>query len=255
MKKKLNFLRRGLKKIICKKSSYDEMIKECLDRNFKLGQELLLAMKFNNTITDSEWFIHKSISPGESAIDYGFCYTLFRVLSTIKPSNILEFGLGQSSKMVHQYANHYQKKATTVEHDKDWVVFFKEDVGGKYPINVKMLDLGRITLNGHEALSYKDCHSTFNGQKFDLIIVDGPFGYAPDIYYSRPQIIDLVKDCLTENFVIIIDDYDRQGEKNTVKEIFSFFDQVQIPYVYRVYSTSKQHILITTPSQKFLTTL
>ena len=86
-------------------------------------------------------------------------------------------------------------------------------------------------------------------------IVDGPFGYAPDTVYSRPQIIEIAKNNLEENFVIIIDDYDRTGEKNTTKELFVFFDQENIKYVYQEYGSLKKHLLITTPKQKFLTSL
>lgn len=55
-------------------------------------------------------------------------------------------------------------------------------------------------------LSYKNCKETFNGQKFDMIIVDGPFGFLPEYNkYSRPQIIDHVQGNINNDFIIIVD--------------------------------------------------
>ena len=206
------------------------------------SEEILKAQKFNSTIIDSEWFKYKSLSPGGSAVDYAFFYTLYKVLTAIKPKNILEFGLGQSSKMVHQYADYYHANAVTVEHDAEWVSFFNQEKAGDYDINVKLLELEEIQYGGGKSLTYKDCLKTFKDQKFDLILVDGPFGM--NMKYSRTQIIDLAKHCLTDDFVIIIDDYQRKGEKNTAKEIFSYFDKAGIEYVYREYESLKSHLLI-----------
>lgn len=219
------------------------------------NKEIIQAFKFNSTIVDSEWFKFKSISPGGAAIDYSFFYTLYRVLSSIKPTNILEFGLGQSSKMVHQYANFYNKKAVTVEHDPEWIDFFNKSKEGDYPVTTLLLDLETIKYNGFSCLSYQNCPEKFEGQKFDLILVDGPFGFAPDTHYSRPQIIEISKKCLSSSFIIIIDDYERKGEQATAEEIFRYFDVNHIPYVYAVYGSIKKHILITSPNNRFLTTL
>ena len=112
------------------------------------SEEILKAQKFNSTTIGSQWFKYKSISPGGSAVDYAFFYTLYRTLCSKKPNKILEFGLGQSSKMVHQYADYYQTIAITVEHDPQWVEFFKKEKDGDYDINVKILDLEEIQYGG-----------------------------------------------------------------------------------------------------------
>ena len=223
---------------------------------FGMEQEILSALKFNSTIIESEWLMHKSFSPGESAVNYAFLYTLYRVLSSIKPGKILEFGLGQSSKMVHQYAHFYNAQAVTVEHDKEWVDFFLQSKEGDYPVEIKLLDLETIEIKGEKALSYKNCKDAFQGQKFDLIIVDGPFGFLPEyMKYSRPQIIELVQENVSDNFIIIVDDYNREGEKNTVNEVFTYFENNGIEYVFCEYKSNKSHMLITTPRLKFLTSL
>jgi hypothetical protein len=254
MKKTISFIRKRFRKQ-SHRINNKETLERDIDLNKRILQEILNAIKFNNTIEGSKWFVNKNISPGGSAVDYAFFYTLYRTLCSFKPHNILEFGLGQSSKMVHQYANFFNEKAVTVEHDNNWANFFTESIDGNYPVKIKIMELDTIDYKGVKALTYKDCENAFGNQKFDLIIVDGPFGYAPDTVYSRPQIIEIAKNNVEENFVIIIDDFDRTGEKNTTKELFDFFDQENIQYVYQEYGSLKKHLLITTPKQKFLTSL
>lgn len=236
------------------KSSINKLVSISRE-NTQINEEILCALKFNNTINGSKWFKYQNVSPGGAAVDYAFFYTLYRVLDGVKPSNILEFGLGQSSKMVHQYAFYYQKKAITVEHDLSWLRFFIDCNDGDYPINTKILDLSEEQYKGKKILTYENCFDTFKNESFDLILVDGPFGFAPDTFFSRPQIIELAKNCLQKQFVILIDDYDRFGEQNTVREILNYFDSVKISYETKVYGSIKKHILITTSDWKFLTSL
>lgn len=220
------------------------------------NKEIIQAIKFNNTIVDSEWFKYRSISPGGGAVDYAFLYTLFRVLNMIKPNNILEFGLGQSSKVIHQYANFNNgKSAITVEHDKDWIDCFVNSKEGDYQVRTKQLDLEYVIYKGIKTLSYHNCHKTFEGHKFDLVLVDGPFGFEPNTHYSRSQIIDIAKDCLSPDFVIIIDDYDRLGEQETAQEVMQQLSQKRIPYFSIVFGGIKKHMVIASSTYKFISFL
>ena len=227
-----------------------------------LVKDIYMGEEFKSSIADSKWYKFKSVSPGGYSVDYAFFYVLYRTLSSIKPKNCLEFGLGQTSKMIHQYANYFNINAVTIEHDETWVSFFKEGLDGDYDINVRMFDLEDSTYKGHITSTYKNCIEAFiqENEKFDFILVDGgPFLRDPrskkKYKYARTQIIDFVKYCLQDDFVIMLDDYGVIGVENTVKEIFSYFKANNIDYIYREYSGSKSHILITTPSYRFLTTL
>ena len=103
--------------------------------------EILKGLIFNNTISESEWLKYKNFSPGEWAADYGLLYTLYRVLNGMKPKNILEFGLGQSSKMLHQYGKFYNVNVLTCEHDENWIDFFMKEKIGQYDLNIKKWNL------------------------------------------------------------------------------------------------------------------
>ena len=216
-------------------------------------QEIKKALIFNSTVCESEWLRHKSFSPGGWAVDFGFLYTLYRVLNDMHPQSILEFGLGQSSKMVHQYAHFVENvKAVTGEHDKEWIGFFEKGKSGEYPVNIVKLDLEEVVYKGEKTRSFRNVSEIFKGQTFDLILVDAPFG-SPR--YSRSQILELVPQNLAKRFCIIIDDYDREGEKETVRELLSRFKELDIAVCANVYSGSKSHCLICSEDLKFLTSL
>lgn len=50
--------------------------------------------------------------------------------------------------------------------------------------------------------------------KFDVISIDAPIG--TDLEYSRRDVLELLPDILEKDFVILMDDANRQGERNTI---------------------------------------
>lgn len=215
--------------------------------------ELLMAIKFLNTIIDSKWLISKSFSPGNWAVDYAFLYTLYRILNDMKPNKILELGLGQSSKMIHQYSHFFNDtQVLTCEHDKSWITFFEKTREGDYVINIQVLELAEIEYKGVKTLAYSDLGKVINKQKYDLIVVDAPYG-SPR--YSRSNIISLIPNNLSENFCIIIDDCQRTGEQETLEEIREILNKNNLKFVEATYSGSKKHTLFCDTNQKYLTTL
>lgn len=230
-----------------------QRIAEKQDHLVACQQETLKSNLFRDTIQDSDWLQYKSFSPGGWAVDYGFMFTLYRVLNDMKPKNVIEFGLGQSSRLLHQYGAYYNdSKVVTCEHSSDWIDFFKAEIGEKYPINVRLLDLEKRLYQGFETLVYKGLDELCRDEKYDLIVVDGPYGSE---HFSRSQLIDLAKENLAERFCIILDDYERRGEQETIEELKKVLDSKQIPYSVAVYEASKTHCLLCSKDLEFLTTL
>lgn len=228
-------------------------INKALDSISGKENDILKAAIFNNTIEDSIWLKYKSFSPGVWAVDYSFLYTLYRVLDDVQPKSIIEFGFGQSSKLIHQYAHFYQAvNAVTCEHDKEWVRFFKNSIRGNYDITIQHIELEEILYKGEKTLSIKDINLIVKDTKFDLIVVDAPFRSDR---YSRSQILQLAENNLADGFCIIVDDYERAGEQETVKELVSIITEKGIQYASKVYSGVKKHFLICDEKLKFLVSL
>lgn len=250
MNRILNFIRR-IQGINAVQSEQFELKKKIVEIE-KMQKEILNAHRFSDTIKDSEWLKIQSFSAGGAALDYGALYTMYRILDSIHPKNILEFGLGQSSKMIYQYVNHYNDAyAITYEHDEEWISFFKGIVKDQYPVNIYKTDLQETIYNGYKTLSYKDNCKELLDKKFDFIFVDGPFGSE---HYSRAQILHLIPNCLDKSFCIMIDDVGRLGEQETITEIERILKDNNIEFYQRTYWSSKEHSVFCSKNNRFLTT-
>lgn len=216
------------------------------------NEEILKSQIFNSAICDCEWLRIKNVCPSGWAANYNLLYTIFRILNNARPQSILEFGLGQSSKLIHQYANYYNVSAITGEHDAKWISFFENDKRGDYPINILPLEVEMTNFKGYKTRTYKDITELLKGRKFDFIFVDGPIGSE---HYSRSQIIDIAKNNLKDSFCIVIDDYERNGEKETTQELMKSLRENNVDFCTAIYRSTREHILICSKDLHFLTSL
>ena len=102
---------------------------EAISRDAKRdASEAVWAEIFNNCIRSSSWLKDSSFSPGRWAVGFQYLYALYRVLDEGHPKNILELGMGQSTKMIAQYvAENAGVKHIVTEADASWIEFFKEN--------------------------------------------------------------------------------------------------------------------------------
>ena len=172
---------------------------------------------YNSTIADSTWLLDKSISPGRWAVGYGFLYVLYRCLNDVHPQNVLELGLGQSTKVIGQYVTACGQSHIVVEHDKTWKDFFLQ---GWHKLSdksmIEILPLKRRSEGQEEWFCYDGFKNLVTGRKFDCISIDGPWG--GDGKYSRRDILECLPDILADDFIMMFDDCGRIGEKTTVAE-------------------------------------
>ena len=250
---------RKIKKIISKHLGITKVLEnqrsilKFLDEYKRQNNELIKANIFNSSIVDSNWLKYKNFSPGNWAVDYSLLYTLFRILSDYEPKNIIEFGLGQSSKLIHQYGNFFTDvNAITIEHDIKWLDYFKNHINDSYPLSVIQKELKAIKYKGNETLSYSGMDDVLKDKKYDLILIDGTYGSKN---YSRPHILNYLPECLTNSFCIILDDYNRLGEKETNNEILDILNYNNIDHLNAINLGIKEHSLICSSDLSFLTTI
>ena len=222
----------------------------------RYASEAVWAEIFNNTITGSSWLTNTAFSPGRWAIGYPVLYVIYRILNEARPKRILELGLGQSTRMIAQYAAAYEDVThQVVEHDPEWISFFQNDF--QLPSNSKIVQLDREMVSYQEAEAvrvFKNFEETFTGQKFDFIFIDAPLG-GDMKQYARIDVLGLLPECLSENFVVMIDDANRIGEKRTIAEMRKRLDEAGILYKCGRYSGQKDTIVIAAQSREFLTTM
>lgn len=218
-----------------------------------INKEILWAETFNNTVSGSDWLKDKSFSPGRWAVGYQYLYAVYRILNTVKPKKILELGLGQSTKLLSQYAKaNKEVKHIVVEHDQEWIDFYKKE--NEVAENTEILKIEREYRkykSDDKVLAFKNFKEILQGQKFDFISIDAPLGANAKIY-ARIDVLEILPECLEEDFVIVIDDYNRKCEKNTVNEIERILKKHNISYCKGIYYGEKECMIISSEKLKFV---
>ncbi|NCA92649.1 hypothetical protein EOM82_05285 [bacterium] len=226
-----------------------------LNMSKKAIEEIVWGNIFNNSIVNSEWFKDIPINPGRWAAGYPFLYVLYRVLNELKPKCILELGLGQSTIMTNKYAAYNNIIHEVVEHDNIWIEFFNKSYKLEPPSQLTVLKLRETTFFENELIAtYDQFASSLINKEFDLIIIDAPFGNSNNTY-SRVDILKLLPERLSKSFVIIMDDYNRKGEKNTVTKILNILKENKINYVTGQYAGQKMIYVIASKDMGFACSL
>lgn len=218
----------------------------------RYASEAVWGELFNQVAAGSSWLKDTRLAAGRGAVGYQYLYVVYRILNERHPKNILDLGLGQSTKLLSQYAAAFPDvRHQVVEHDPVWIDFFRKNY--KLPDNTKMVLLDRefVPYKGAKVRGFKNFSETFKGQKFDFISIDAPLGYdMPE--YSRIDVLKMLPYCLAESFVIIIDDVERSGETRTVNDMAEILKASRIPFDMGRYSGKKDCMVICSDDLKFV---
>lgn len=231
-------------------------IRTTIDSANRSISEAVWAQIFNNTITDSTWLNNKSFSPGRWAMGYPELYVIYRILNEARPKRILELGLGQSTRLIGQYALEFEDvEHTIVEHDQEWIAFFQNSFQLSSRSKFLQLDLEMKPYKDVAAVRvFKEFKEALKGQRFDFICIDAPLGSDMN-QYSRIDVLEILPDCLADSFIIVLDDYERSGETHTMHEIEEKLSAIKIPYAKGRYNGKKDLCLLASENQKFLCSL
>ena len=243
-------MRKILKKI-------NALIQENRDNQNKIylqTQELEWASVYHDSIRGNKWLEELPLNIGRWAGNYSFFYVLNRILKDFKPNSILELGLGESTKLVSAYLDNYltNTKHLVVEQDENWKNLFVQNFQISPRTKISICPSEKLEVKGFETNIYKDLDKTLI-EEFDLYLVDGPNGSH---HYSRYDIVNLASDFKPEaQFIILIDDYDRQGERETVIELRRVLERQNIVFFENIYAGNKSVIVISTEKYKYATSL
>lgn len=223
----------------------------------RISLENYWANVFNSAVRGSRWAYHLPLNVGRWAAGYSLFYVLFRILNEVEPDSVLELGLGETTKMIQAYKTHLKPDAlcVTVEHDSNWIQLKKEAGIAVGQIEVLQAELEEMSIEGKPTLRYKNLTELVGGKQrqYQLIIIDGPFGSAN---YSRSNIIDLVSNgFLADEFILILDDYNRKGEQETIVELKEVLSARDVSFVEGVYHGDKSFVLLASERYRFLTSL
>ena len=123
---------------------------------------------------------------------------------------------------------------------------------GRPPIKIHIRPIEKVynAVYGVNVNCYTDFDTIIQGNQYDFISIDGPWGSKK---MSRIDILPYIPQCLGESFCIMLDDYERAGEKNMIHELEISLRNNKVGYYKAVYGLEKQFCVIT--SNAFLTSL
>lgn len=245
--------------VIEKQNEEISILKECAITNEKTLEEMNVKINdiyglanennyahiFHDSIKNCEW-LKTDLSLSAWAIGYPFAYILFRILEDFKPKKILETGLGQSSKIINDYANNFKDVSyDIVEHDELWIEVFKKNYKSTNTHQeFHLLKSEKKKFKDGYTNKYKDFKKELSGKKFNFISIDGPVGAGMD--YSRTDIIDIIPECLEKSFVILLDDVERIGEQRTIYYLQEKLTKNNIEFSCGYLYHGKSHVYICT---------
>lgn len=225
-------------------------IKNILTENIKehkksqlLLKEIYWANVFHDSIRGKKHIESLQLNIGRWAGSYSFFYLLNRILNDYQPKNIVEFGLGESTKFISTFIENELKdsKHTVIENNTNWAEAFKSRFHLSNSTSILNIELQEKNINGDIQREYV-LPEKFEETDFDLFVVDGPNGSKKN---SRTDILKFVRLFTNEKkFIILFDDTNRNGELQTVNEIIRRLKANKIKHYVASYSGDKtQHII------------
>lgn len=220
----------------------------------KLSKESDWANIYHDSIRGKDFLQELPLNIGRWAGSYSFFYVLNRILKDYKPKSILEFGLGESTKFIMAYLNNELSTTnhTVIEQDENWADIFAKNNILSENTNIVVCPLQKGFVYGFETNFYLKLNSMFD-YFFDLYIIDGPFGSKR---FSRYDIVYLAnKFPSNHEFIILFDDFNRVGEKDTVSDLLKVLQKKDIKIYCSEYSGVKSLYVIGTEKFKYVATL
>lgn len=138
--------------------------------------------------------------------------------------NVIEFGSGMSTLLLGRLvrSSGLETKIVSVDENEGWVTLLqsmirKEGLEGiaqviHVPLAQRNSPVGKPRWYVEDMLAAK----LPPGTRFDMVVVDGPTAYNPEIEFSRYFALPFVKDRLHDKFAVFLDDADRRGEQKVL---------------------------------------
>ena len=167
----------------------------------------------------TDWLDNPPVSSPGGTASYSLLYVLLSLLRSGDFTHILEFGVGQSSKLISAYVTGTPGATSMhVEHDKEWLDRAVPCSPGIQRVHAPLI---KTKVFDKEVQWYSMERPE---SQFDLLLVDGPPALSRGMRFNRHGILNWIPEVLADDFVLIFDDAARIGERKAtaaVKRILS----------------------------------
>lgn len=218
------------------------------------NKELEWAHVYHDSIRGCPWLESLPLNVGRWAGTYALFYILNRILRDYRPSSIVETGLGESTKFISTFLEHELKDSrhVAIEQSADWKDAFQQRFQLSDRVTIDVCELTEKKVKGHTYNCY-DGIEKFSDRKFDLYLIDGPLGSD---HYSRYDMVQLAQPLTSDDeFIFLIDDMERPGEKESVSDLLELFEKKGIKVHKGTYSGNATLLAVCTEKYRYATTL
>ncbi len=216
-------------------------------------KENTYGLIFENSRRNISWLKGEVFFPSKSAANYSFLYIYLRVLQTVRPKNILELGLGQSTILSGSYASTSPDiKLDVLEDSELWIDLYKNNYGSHKNLNIIHSPLKELKISSTKLNIISKWYDFKPDKKYDLLVIDAPCGTKS---YSRVGVLSIIPECLSELFLIIIDDYNVFPTRQTAILIKSTLKKYDIPFITFSVDGTKEQLCIASPAYSFLSNI
>ena len=186
-------------------------------------------------------------SPNGGTASFSLLYVLLTILRDEEINNIMELGAGKSSILSIQYAEKFMKNFSSIDNEEYWLQQVVKKSSYVSPVYAK---LSSVTAN-NKKIDWYECEAP--STNVDLLIIDGPVAYTNETKYNRLGILNWLPGILGEEFIIIVDDSSRTGERLLIKQILKKLAEKGISAQTRgIIGANSQEIIVTQKYQKYL---
>lgn len=136
---------------------------------------------------------------------------------------VVEFGAGISTLVVGRCLRERGGRLYSFEHDAAWAArvraWLAEAGIGEETVRVVHAPLspGTHSLDGVPWYGEPEVAGALGDARVDLVVCDGPPAYREDIRFSRYPALPFLLDRLNEDCAVILDDVDRDGEREIAR--------------------------------------
>ena len=167
---------------------------------------------------------------------------------------ILEFGSGISTLLIARLIkrNQLSTRLISVEHDANWCHLIQAQLRAEEaPNSVQIIHAPLLPCDiSWDKLEWFNPESLKSFDDFDMIIIDGPPACNENLQFSRYPALPFIWDKLKPEFVVILDDANRYGERKIIAQWEKLYslkfqvvgDSIAIAYRGKHYFSSPQPI-------------
>jgi hypothetical protein len=192
------------------------------------------------------WLASAPVSSPEGSASFSLLYVLLSVLRSGDFPSILEIGVGHTTQLIASYTLAVEtRRSVHLEHDATWL---SETLPASPRVTALHSPLGSTSI-GSRSIDWYQCEPP--AERFSLVLVDGPPAASRSTRHNRRGVANWLPAILADEFVLVIDDATRVGERQLVLDVERSLAAAGITYLRAEFTGATSQILFATPGYRF----